>query len=160
MSSSSTTLDRQPSIQWNQDLVLDLPFMDETHQEFIDLLAAIEVADEANLLARYAEMVDHTDGHFGAEDRWMNETGFFSSSCHSMQHNVVMQVLREGLKRGQAGDLQLLRDLSKELVIWFTQHAQTMDAALATHLKTIGYDHATGQIMNPEALATTASAQQ
>ena len=69
-----------------------------------------------------------------------------------MQHNVVMQVLREALKRGQEGDLVLLRDLARELGIWFSQHAQSMDAALALHLRRIGFDPVTGIVHRPDAL--------
>ena len=44
------------------------------------------------------------------------------------------------------------RDLARELGVWFTQHAQSMDAALALHLRGVGYDAATGQVLRPEAL--------
>ncbi|MDI9332116.1 MAG: hemerythrin domain-containing protein [Alphaproteobacteria bacterium] len=140
------------TVQWSDALCLDLDFMDDTHREFIDLLAEVEVADDDRVVACFAAMVEHTDGHFGAEDRWMQDTHFSSSNCHSMQHNVILQVLREGLKRGQAGDLVLLRDLARELDVWFSQHAQTMDAALALHLRGVGYDADSGRVLHPEAL--------
>ena len=40
----------------------------------------------------------------------------------------------------------------RELAAWFPQHAQTMDAALALHLRGIGYDAATGEVRMPDAL--------
>jgi hemerythrin-like metal-binding protein len=150
---STATLERTATVKWSDELSLDLDFMDDTHREFIDLLAAIEVAADDRVVDCFATMVDHTDAHFGAEDRWMKETHFSSSNCHTMQHSVILQVLREGLRRGQEeGDLVLLRDLAKELGIWFTQHAQSMDAALALHLRGVGYDATTGQVTHPEAL--------
>jgi hemerythrin-like metal-binding protein len=150
---STATLERTATVKWSDDLCLDLDFMDETHREFIDLLAAIEVAPDERVVDCFAAMIEHTDGHFGAEDRWMKETHFSSSNCHTMQHSVILQVLREGLRRGrEEGDLVLLRDLAKELGIWFSQHAQSMDAALALHLRGVGYDAVTGQVMHPEAL--------
>ncbi len=147
------TAERQASLQWSDALHLDLPFMDDTHREFIDLLGAIEIAEDSQVVERFAAMVEHTDGHFGAEDRWMKDTHFSSGNCHTTQHSVILQVLREGLRRGrEEGDLVLLRDLARELGVWFTQHAQTMDAALALHLRGVGYDAATGQVAHPEAL--------
>ena len=144
---------REASLIWSDALVLELDFMDDTHREFIDLLAAIEVAPDDRVVDCFATMIEHTDGHFGAEDRWMKETHFSSSNCHTMQHSVILQVLREGLRRGrEEGDLVLLRDLAKELGIWFTQHAQSMDAALALHLRGVGYNAATGKVSHPEAL--------
>ncbi len=145
--------ERQPGLQWSDALHLDLPFMDDTHREFIDLLGQIEVAEDEHLVERFAAMVEHTDAHFGAEDLWMQNTHFSSGNCHSTQHSVILQVLREGLRRGRDdADLPLLRDLARELGVWFTQHAQTMDAALALHLRGVGYDATTGQVAHPEAL--------
>ncbi len=148
--------ERSATVAWSDALCLDLDFMDDTHREFIDLLAAIEVADDDQVVARFAAMVVHTEGHFGAEDQWMKDTHFSSSNCHAVQHDVVLQVLREGLRRGEGGDLTLLRDLARELGVWFCQHAQSMDAALALHLRGVGYDATTGQVLRPEALPTDA----
>ena len=47
-----------------------------------------------------------------------------------------------------------LRDLARELGVWFTQHAQSMDAALALHLRGVGYDPVSGRVLHPEALPT------
>jgi hemerythrin len=129
--------ERQASLAWSDALLLDLDFMDDTHREFVDLLAAVETAEDEDLVERFRALVDHTDDHFGGEDRWMAATQFAASNCHTMQHNVVMQVLR---------------DLSRELGIWFPQHAQSMDAALALHLRQIGFDPVTGIVHCPEAL--------
>jgi hemerythrin-like metal-binding protein len=146
---------REASLAWSDALVLDLDFMDDTHREFVDLLAAVETADDAELLTRFEALIDHTDDHFGREDRWMRDTQFSSSNCHTLQHTVVLQVMREGLKRGsEQNDLALVRQMAKELGIWFPQHAQSMDAALALHLRRVGYDEATGKVMAPDALPT------
>jgi hemerythrin-like metal-binding protein len=144
--------ERQASLAWSDALWLDLDFMDDTHREFVDLLAAVETSEDEALVERFRALVDHTDEHFGGEDRWMAATQFAASNCHTTQHHVVMQVLREALKRGQDGDLVLLRDMARELGQWFPQHAQTMDAALALHLRQIGFDPVTGIVHRPDAL--------
>ncbi len=144
---------REITLEWSDDLALDLDFMDDTHREFVDLLAAAESADDSQVLACFEELITHTEGHFGSEDQWMKDTHFSSSNCHAMQHDVVLQVMREGLKRGrEQGDLKLVRQMAHEIGIWFPQHAQTMDAALAQHLRGVGYDAATGKLSHPEAL--------
>ena len=148
---------REASLAWSDALVLDLEFMDQTHREFVDLLAAVETSDDAVLLERFADLIAHTEDHFGSEDRWMRDTHFSSSNCHTLQHTVVLQVMREGLTRGRdKGDLALVRQMAKELGIWFPQHAQSMDAALALHLRRVGYDEATGQVHMPDALPAEA----
>jgi hemerythrin-like metal-binding protein len=141
-----------PNLEWSDALALDLPAMDDTHREFVDLLAQVETASDETLLAHWRTLVDHTDEHFGREDQWMQATRFSSTNCHSVQHQVVLQVMREGLTRAEAGDLGAIRLMARELAIWFPQHAQSMDAALALHLRGIGYDPLTGIVAMPEAL--------
>ncbi|WP_298208485.1 hemerythrin domain-containing protein [Acidovorax sp.] len=139
-------------LEWSDALNLDLPLMDETHREFVELLAAVDGADDAQLFTAWQALVDHTDQHFGQEDAWMASTRFASGNCHSMQHRVVLQVMREGTARAQQGDLKVLRVMASELALWFPQHAQSMDAALALHLRNVGFDPATGVVHAPQAL--------
>ena len=42
--------------------------------------------------------------------------------------------------------------MASELALWFPQHAQSMDAALALHLRRVGFDPATGVVHAPTAL--------
>ncbi len=140
------------ALEWSEALALDLPLMDETHEEFVELLARVERSDDAHLLGRWQELIAHTEQHFGMEDEWMASTRFASGNCHSMQHKVVLQVMREGAARAGEGDLQVLRMMAGELALWFPQHAQSMDAALALHLRRVGFDATTGVVNAPEAL--------
>ena len=79
-----------PVLEWSEALALDLPQMDDTHREFVDLLAAVDAADDATLLPAWRLLIEHTEVHFGQEDRWMRETRFASGNCHSVQHQVVL----------------------------------------------------------------------
>jgi len=139
-------------LEWSDALVLDLAEMDHTHHEFVDLLALVETAPNDSVVRHWAELITHTEAHFGQEDAWMRDTGFSSSNCHSLQHKVVLQVMREGLRNGHDGKLDVVRDMARELAAWFPAHAQSMDAALALHLRGIGYDPSTGQVAMPQAL--------
>ncbi len=141
------------ALEWSEGLALDLPLMDTTHQEFVALLAAVQAADDVALLPAWLALVEHTAAHFGQEDRWMQATRFASSNCHSLQHRVVLQVLAEGSERAALpGGLQALRAMAGELALWFPQHTQTMDAALALHLRRVGFDPQTGQVAAPAEL--------
>jgi hemerythrin-like metal-binding protein len=140
------------TLQWSESLVLGLPFMDDTHEEFVDLLAEVVKSNDKELLAKWHTLIEHTDVHFGQEDHWMQSTRFSSSNCHAMQHKVILQVMREGDQRGQNGELGVVRQMAYELGLWFPQHAQSMDAALALHLRSVGFDAATGRVHAPESL--------
>jgi hemerythrin-like metal-binding protein len=137
---------------WSPTLALDMPLMDSTHEEFIALLAEAVQASDATLLSRWALLIDHTQEHFDREDQWMADTGFASGNCHATQHSVILQVMREGGKRGLLGELDLVRQMAHELGLWFANHVQSMDAALALHLRSAGFDPVTGAISNPQAM--------
>jgi hemerythrin-like metal-binding protein len=139
-------------LEWSDALSLDLPLMDDTHREFVDLLAQVQHAPDTQLADAWLALISHTDAHFGQEDRWMAATRFASANCHSMQHKVVLQVMREGAVLAADGKLDAVRAMASELALWFPQHAQSMDAALALHLRRAGYDPLTGVVNRPEEL--------
>lgn len=145
-------------IQWRDELSLDMPLMDRTHQDFIALLARLDEAEDSDLRALWREMVDHTATHFGQEDGWMQRTGFATGNCHATQHQVVLDTLREAERQVAEGryDNGLLRVLTRDLAKWFDQHAQAMDAALALHLRSVGFDPHTGEVALPGALPVQA----
>ena len=47
-------------ITWSDAYLLGWPAMDDTHREFVDLLAAVEAADDAALVAAWQALVEHT----------------------------------------------------------------------------------------------------
>ncbi|HOB65354.1 hemerythrin domain-containing protein [Ottowia sp.] len=145
-----------PTLNWCDDLALGIAEMDTTHQEFVALLAAVESADDAALLPAWQALVDHTQVHFDNEDRYMLATRFAATNCHTTHHQMVLDVLRQGLAMGQAGDLAPIRQMTRELATWFPQHADSMDAALAMHLQRVGFDPATGTIAHAGALPAEA----
>lgn len=139
-------------LRWSDTFTLGMPVMDATHQEFVQLLAQVVAASDTDLLPVWQTLVAHTYEHFAREDRWMTDTGFAATNCHTTQHQAVLKVLREGSKRGLTGNLAVVRQMAEELGVWFPQHAAAMDAALATHLHSVGYEHRSGQVLRPEAL--------
>lgn len=141
-----------PALEWSDALSLDLPLMDDTHREFVDLLGVVERSADDAVIPAWRTLVEHTQVHFDQEDRWMRETRFAAGNCHTVQHKVVLDVMREGLKRAEGGDIELLRMMAGELAQWFPQHAQSMDAGLALHLRRCGHDPATGAVLRPDAL--------
>ena len=144
------------TLVWSDALSLSMPIMDATHQEFVDLLASVQNANDDSLLVTWDALLDHTQAHFEREDQWMLATGFSAENCHTSQHKIVLQVLHEGAAKGREGDLAPIRQMAHELTVWFPHHAQNMDAGLALHLKSVGYDPITGELSQAQALPTQA----
>ena len=144
MNTQTTTLDEQPTLTWSDDLVMNMDKMDQTHREFVDLLAATELAPEDKLIASFIELIAHTDEHFSGENQWMQDVSFGPGGCHTDEHDMILKVMREALRRGQEdGNLQMVRQLTGELAVWFDGHAKSMDAVLAMFLKEVAYDPVT-----------------
>lgn len=137
------------TLQWSEELELGLDYMDSTHREFVDLLTRATQAPDGELLAVWDAVVAHTEDHFGREDQWMKNSSFPPCDCHAAEHESILAVMREGGKRGAAGNLALVRQLARELGVWFAGHAQSMDTALALFLKDVQYDEVTGKVGKP-----------
>ena len=140
-------------LQWSDALSLDMPAMDEGHRQFVELLDLAHEAPETSLVDLWRKLVTHTAHVFEREDRWMHATRFSSAHVHSTQHKVVLQVMREGLTAGESGDLITIRKMAAELGQWFANHSQSMDAALALHLRRVGYDPISGVLSMPDNIA-------
>ena len=135
---------------WRDDLALNLPALDETHREFIDLLALAVQSGNDTLPAAWDAVMTHTRDHFELENRGMQATGFPPGACHIREHSDILAVMQEGARRGALGEYALLRQLASELGTWFEQHAQSMDHAFALYANWIGYDFSTGVVAHPE----------
>lgn len=123
------------TVEWSDALQLDFEPMDAVHREFVDLLAQAQNAPDTTLPQAWAAVVTHTEQHFGREDEWMRKTHFASADNHILQHRVVLNVLREGLAMAQAGQMTAVREMARELGVWFAKHTQSLDAALALHMR-------------------------
>ncbi len=145
------------TLQWNEKLVLNLPELDDIHEDFVTLLAQAEAASDTELLPLWQDIVSHTEMHFGLEDRWMHASGFAPDNCHLHQHQAVLEILHQGTGKGQAGNLAALRAILPDLATWFDYHAKTMDAALVYHLQSTDFDFATATATT---VATTEGANQ
>jgi len=151
MNTPTTTLDEQPTLTWSDDLVMNMDKMDQTHREFVDLLAATELAPEDKLIASFIELIAHTEEHFSGENQWMQDVSFGPGGCHTDEHDMILKVMNEALRRGeQEGNLKLVRQLTGELAVWFDGHAKSMDAVLAMFLKEVAYDPVTRIVHKPQ----------
>jgi hemerythrin len=116
-------------------LSLGLPFMDRAREEFIDLLTLVDKADNARLPSAWQDLVLCAAENFAREDVWMRATGHASRKDHEIQHKVVLGVMREGALQAGEGRLLQVREMAHQLRGWYEKHVQTMDAALALHLR-------------------------
>nr|WP_246309167.1 hemerythrin domain-containing protein [Hydrogenophaga aromaticivorans] len=124
--------------------------MDETHEEFVTMLNQLLATPQAQQLPLYREFVEHTAAHFAQEERWMLATGFTADNCHASHHATIMETLHAVIPHYQNDDPEIITRLAEALVEWFPQHAASMDAGLALHLKDVGFDSRTETLADPD----------
>lgn len=146
-----TTMNASMSLPvWSDDLLLDDERTDATHREFMQLLRSSFMATESNRLQRFQKLLEHTVEHFAQEDRWMLATGMEDGNCHSKDHTMILETMREVEKRALAGDTSFITVMNQALAQWFPEHAKTKDAGLTQYLKEVGFSTTDEVLANPE----------
>jgi hemerythrin-like metal-binding protein len=137
-------------LEWAPSLQTGDARMDETHEEFVVMLNQLLATPQDQQLPLYREFVEHTAAHFAQEERWMLATGFTADNCHASHHATIMETLHAVIPHYQNDDPEIINRLAEALVEWFPQHAASMDAGLALHLKDVGFDSRTETLADPD----------
>ena len=124
-----------PVMEWNESLVLDRGVMDETHEEFIELLNRLADAPDEKILVALDEFIVHTEEHFAQERRWMEQMTYPPLTCHVREHDGVLETAHEVRRRVAAGETRFGQVLARAVAEWFSSHAASMDNVLALYMK-------------------------
>lgn len=144
-----TTADTTQGLTWAPQLQTGDARMDDTHEEFVEMLNELLATPEHEQLALYKRFIDHTVEHFAQEERWMVATGFAADNCHASHHATILDTMRAVETHYLDGDNQIISRLAEALAEWFPQHTASMDMGLALHLKDVGFDTATETLADP-----------
>lgn len=136
-------------LTWAPGLQTGDPRMDDTHEEFVTMLNTLMATPMRDQLPLYREFLAHTVDHFAQEERWMVATGFTPDNCHASHHATILDTMRAVEEHYLKGDNEIILRLAEALAEWFPQHAATMDAGLALHLKDVGFDSRTETLTDP-----------
>ena len=119
------------TLVWGDHLLMGNGPMDELHEEFVELIALLQTAEDSELPSLLQAMEIHLQHHFAEEDQWMLSTGFPPRDCHIDEHAAVLKSVAEVRVKLAEGNVALCRDLTRALVDWFPGHATHLDSALA-----------------------------
>jgi hemerythrin len=138
-----------PELHWTDGLRTGDARMDETHEDFVRQLAALRRLPPAAQLEAFRALTRHTVAHFAQEDRWMLATGFAPDNCHTLQHKSILETLQAVETHWLQGDTDIISRMADALAEWFPVHARTMDAGLAQHMQSLGFDSRTEHLPDP-----------
>ena len=83
---------------WSDKFILGYRPIDETHEEFVDLVRQMEAAADPDLPPLLALFAEHAKAHFDLENQLMVETEFPPRDCHIDEHAAVMKSIEEVLE--------------------------------------------------------------
>ena len=150
----ATTTTEAPALaaglDWTPQLQTGDGRMDDTHEAFVEMLNRLLATPQDQQLPLYREFVAHTVEHFAQEERWMVATGFAPDNCHASHHATILETLNAVVEHYEQGDSEIISRLAEALVEWFPQHAASMDAGLALHMKEVGFDSRTETLADPD----------
>jgi hemerythrin-like metal-binding protein len=110
--------------------------MDGTHEAFVQELAALTTASDAEFPRLFHALALHTRAHFENEGRLMRTCRFPAIGEHESDHQRVLGELAQIGRGVAAGRLGLARAyVAIGMPDWFHKHLITMDSALAARLK-------------------------
>jgi hemerythrin-like metal-binding protein len=132
-------LDVNGPIEWHDGFALGYAPMDEIHQEFVDIVAQMQIAPNEDLAQLLDEFIAHAKAHFDEENAWMVKSQFPPRACHIEQHNAVLNSAHEVQQLLKQGDFGMCRKFTQALVDWFPNHAAHLDSALAHWMFKLNY---------------------
>ena len=131
---AATTATVPAEFTWNDSYLLGYGPMDDTHREFVEVVARLSASGDGEFAALLEEFRIHTEAHFDMENQWMRDTQFPPRDCHIDEHNAVLASVREVqalIAQGDPAKMAVGRDLVSELIKWFPGHAIHLDSALS-----------------------------
>ena len=136
-------------LNWTAALSVGDARMDDTHEEFVSMLNQLLATPPNEQLPQYRSFIEHTVAHFAQEERWMLATGFSADNCHAGHHATILETMNAVLEHSEKGDAGIIKRMAQALAEWFPQHAASMDAGLAQHLKNVGFNSSTETLADP-----------
>jgi len=119
-----------------ETLTLGIPAVDETHDEFLALLATAKSAKGSAFLAAFDALIRHTEAHFAMEETLMRAQGFYGLQEHLDEHENLLAEMRYFFAKAQkaaAFGRSYIDDYAYEK---FRRHIINIDSQLAMFLKT------------------------
>ena len=121
----------QSDFFWSDAFLLGYGAMDVVHQEFVDIVSAMQSCPNAELLSHFTALALHVEDHFAQENTWMRDSAFPAMACHIEEHSAVQKSVAEVMALVSQGNIAVGRRLAHALADWFPGHADYLDAALA-----------------------------
>ena len=126
-----------PLIQWSENKSSAIPEMDASRRKFVDMVNAMEDAEDSQLRLFFIRFHSHIERFFEQEDQLMESCRFPDRKEHRSEHEQMLNEIRYLIQRIENGLYTLGHTYVRaRLPQWFNAHVATMDDNLASYLST------------------------
>ncbi len=120
---------------------VDLDFMNQDHQAFIDLYDTLQAlldvpsVSSEEVGTQLGALLYHCREHFSREELQMENNAFPAYGCHKSEHARVLQQMEQELESwDSSANLQQLKAYLTQLPDWLSNHVSTMDMVTASFI--------------------------
>ncbi|MCK4869254.1 MAG: hemerythrin family protein, partial [Alphaproteobacteria bacterium] len=132
-----------PLIEWKDEFEIGIPSVDYEHRGMILMINKLhgKLAENGgkDMISDFlGEIHSLVSAHFALEEKEMIEMAYDAFEEHKDDHEDLLDQIRDmmdELERDDSGDI--MKDLSRRLNHWFTEHFRTRDARLHNFLTSI-----------------------
>ncbi|WP_456403125.1 bacteriohemerythrin [Persephonella sp.] len=127
-------------IEWNKELELGIPEIDEQHKKLVDMLNSFYTELEQGHKREAAEhflkeLEDYLIYHLEFEEKFMEEIGFPDLENHKRTHEMFKKLYLEEKERYLKGDEKAIREIIAFAFSWLFSHIMKTDKKYAKYLK-------------------------
>lgn len=123
------------SLTQTDAMALQFTPMVNLHHQFMCRLDDVGASSDGALAETWLALLQTAEQLFEQENTWMADTHFANTPLHTLQHKVVLNVMREGLALARRGQVSDVRNMADEVAQWFAKHTMLADAPLAHHMQ-------------------------
>lgn len=116
-------------------LRLNIPSMDTTHEEFLEILKCVKAADKTDFLALFNTLIEHTQEHFAFEEDMMQTYNFYAQQEHRDEHANLLDEMHYFYKKAQRMPVLGRSYINDYALEKFTRHIINIDSQFAMFLK-------------------------
>ena len=119
----------------SEDLHVNIPAMDRTHDEFLEILAQIRSSPKEKFMPLFQEMIEHTKEHFAYEEEIMDKYAFYAKQEHFDEHKALLGEMEYFYEKAQKIPMFGKSYINDYAYDKFKRHIINIDSQLAMFLK-------------------------
>lgn len=133
--------------KWSSDYSVNIPTIDEQHQELVNILNRLFVAVSRREGSRvigsiFDALMSYTQTHFTLEERLMREANYKDIDSHMLVHKQLIEELEQLSRKYMLEEKPIYFELLSFLRAWLKEHIQGCDTKYSAALQQAGFSTA------------------